>query len=82
MGHTFRYLHGILISVLALPLVMLAGILFLCAFLFVLLNYAISSTVVFLYGSPLAPKVHNGENLRNPLARISEKIINLSFERV
>lgn len=82
MGHVFRYLHGVIISILAFPLVIVSGILFLCAFLLVYLNYAFSYMATLSYRSPLAPKVHEGESLRNPLSRISEKIVNLSFERV
>ena len=62
--------------------VLLKLIVILAAFALVYVAYAFAVVTTVLYECPLAPKAKKGEDIKNPIAKFSEKIVNLSFEKV
>lgn len=82
MKHVLKYIHGLAVSIVSLPLVIVSGVCFLAAFALVYVAYAFAVVTTVLYECPLAPKAKKGEDIKNPIAKFSEKIVNLSFEKV
>ena len=82
MKHSLKYIHGLTVSIVSLPFVIVSGVCFLAAFALVYVAYAFAVVTTFLYECPLAPKAKKGENLKNPIAKFFEKIVNLSFKKV
>ena len=82
MKHVLKYIHGLAVSIVSLPFVVASVVCFLAAFVLVYVAYAFAVVTIVLYECPLAPKANKGENLKNPIAKFSEKIVNLSFEKV
>ena len=82
MKHALKYIHGLAVSIVSLPFVIASGVCFLVAFAFVYVAYAFAIATTFLYECPLAPKAEKDEDIKNPIAKFSEKIVNLSFTKV
>lgn len=90
-GHTRRYIHGLAISVLCIPVVALAaivlGIGYLClgvGFIIMMwtellgkLAWLLAKLTWLIYHSRLAPTAKRGEKLVNPVARAEQAVIDL-----
>ena len=68
-----KYIHGLAVSIVSLPLVIASGVCLLAAFALGYAAYAFAVVTTFLYECPLAPKAKTGEDLNNPIAKFSEK---------
>lgn len=82
MKHAMKYLHGLSISVVYIPFVFASCVCILAALALVHAAYAFSLVTTFLYECPLAPKANKGDDIQNPIAKFSEKIVNISFNKV
>lgn len=82
MAHALKYIHGLVISIAALPFVLICGVLFFVAFLAIYGAYMFAIITTFIYECPLAPKAERGERLKNPIAKFSEMIVNFPLSRV
>lgn len=81
-GHIRRYIHGLAISVLCIPVVALAaiayGIGFIClgvCTIFMMWAELFAKLAWLIYHSRLAPTAKRGEKLVNPVARAEQAVI-------
>lgn len=88
-GHIRRYIHGLAISVLCIPVVALAaivfGIGFLCfgvcylcfgvCYIFMMWAELLAKLTWLIYHSRFAPTEKSGETLVNPVARAEQAVI-------
>lgn len=82
-GHVRRYIHGLAISVLCIPVVALAAITYgigylclgICA-IFMMWAELLGKLTGLIYHSRLAPTAKHGEKLANPVARVEQAVIN------
>ena len=81
-GHTRRYIHGLAISVLCIPVVALAaiayGIGYLClgvCAIFMMWAELLGKLTGLIYHSRLAPTAKRGEKLVNPVARAEQAVL-------
>lgn len=81
-GHIRRYIHGLAISVLCIPVVALAaiayGIGFIClgvCAIFMMWAELLAKLSWLIYHSRLAPTAKCGETLVNPVARAEQVVI-------
>lgn len=82
MKHTMKYLHGLAISIVSIPFAFASGVCILAALALVHAAYAFAIATTFLYECRLAPKAKKGDDIQNPIAKFSEKVVNLSFKKV
>ena len=82
MKHTMKYLHGLAISIVSIPVVFASCVCILAALALVHAAYAFAIATTFLYECRLAPKAKKGDDIQNPIAKFSEKVVNLSFKKV
>lgn len=82
MKHAMKYIHGLAISIVSIPFVFASCVCILAALALVHAAYAFALVTTFLYECPLAPKAKKGEDIKNPIAKVSEKVVNLSFKKV
>lgn len=75
MKHLVRYLWGWLISLVALPFVLLYTVMALLCMLFVGVAQGISYIILRIYEGPFAPRPRNGEKLTNPLSRLATWLV-------
>ena len=82
MKHTMKYLHGLAISIVSIQFVFASCVCIIATLALVHAAYAFALVTTFLYECRLAPKAKKGDDIQNPIAKFSEKVVNLSFKKV
>lgn len=75
MKHHVRYLWGWLISIVALPFVLLHAGMALLGMFFLGVAQGIAYIIIHIYEGPFAPRPRKGENLTNPLSRLATWLV-------